>query len=192
MLKQIKTLALSASFALGLALCLVAPAQAAKKEVPPAAVATPAPAPAVAEVASVQQAPAAQEAIAPVAHSEVEDNPYGLGALWAQGDIVAKGTLLILVIMSMGSWYVIVTKFFEQSKVARFANAAQKEFWSAGSVRQGTDKLSENSPFRFIAEKGLEGASKHDGMLGAVDFNTWVTMSIQRAINNVQSRTPKK
>ena len=25
-------------------------------------------------------------------------------------------------------------------------------------------------------------------MLGAVDFNTWVTMSIQRAINNVQSR----
>ena len=187
MFKQIKTLAVSASFALGLALCLVAPAHAAKKEAAPAVAATPAPAPAVAEVASVPQATAAQETV-PVAHSDAEDNPYGLSALWAQGDIVAKGTLLILVIMSMGSWYVIVTKFFEQSKVARFANAAQKEFWAAGSVRQGTDKLNENSPFRFIAEKGLEGASKHDGMLGAVDFNTWVTMSIQRAINNVQSR----
>ena len=117
-----------------------------------------------------------------------EDNPYGLSALWAQGDIVAKGTLLILVLMSMGSWYVIVTKLVEQSKNMRFAKAAQDSFWSAGSVRQGTDSLHEDSPFRFIAEKGLEGASKHTGLLGAVDFNTWVTMSIQRAINNVQSR----
>ena len=116
------------------------------------------------------------------------DNPYGLKALWAQGDMVAKGTLLILVIMSMGSWYVIFTKFIEQAKVARFATAAQDSFWKAASVRQGADGLDAASPFRFIAEKGLEGASKHDGMLGAVDFNTWVTMSIQRAIGNVQSR----
>ncbi len=129
-------------------------------------------------------------ATAPTQASEVHagENPYGLKALWAQGDLVAKGTLLILVIMSMGSWYVIITKFIEQSKVARFATAAQSSFWKAATVRQGADALDEASPFRFIAEKGLEGASKHEGMLGAVDFNTWVTMSIQRAIGNVQSR----
>jgi len=46
---------------------------------------------------------------------EAVDNPYGLSALWAQGDVVAKATLLILVIMSMGSWYVIFTKLAEQS-----------------------------------------------------------------------------
>ncbi len=50
------------------------------------------------------------------------------------------------------------------------------------------DLLDPQSPYRFIAEKGLEGASKHDGLLGAIDFNTWVTMSIQRAMANVQSR----
>lgn len=116
------------------------------------------------------------------------DNPYGLSALWAQGDMVAKGTLLILVLMSMGSWYVIITKFLEQSKISDFAKDAQANFWSAGDVRQGTDALNTSSPFRFIAEKGLEGASKHTGLLGAIDFNDWVTMSIQRAINNVQSR----
>ena len=64
----------------------------------------------------------------------------------------------------------------------------QDGFWASRSVREGADALHEDSPFRFIAEKGLEGASKHEGMLGAVDFNTWVTMSIQRAIGNVQSR----
>jgi len=117
-----------------------------------------------------------------------EANPYGLGALWAQGDAVAKGTLLILVVMSMGSWYVIFTKFTEQSKLLKFAKAAQANFWHSGSVRQAADALDPASPFRFIAEKGLDGASKHDGLLGSVDFNTWVTMSIQRAMGTVQSR----
>ena len=115
-------------------------------------------------------------------------NPYGLAALWAQGDWVAKGTLLILVIMSMASWYVIFTKWAEQSRVLRLAREANERFWSAGTVRQGADALDAASPFRFIAEKGLEGASKHDGLLGSVDFNTWVTMSIQRAMGQVQSR----
>ncbi len=138
--------------------------------------------------AAVAQAavPVAAPAVAKAEAST--DNPYGLQALWAQGDIVAKGTLTILVVMSLGSWYVILTKFFEQAKVGRFAAKTQETFWQAGTVRQGTDELSADSPFRFIAEKGLEGASKHEGILGAIDFNTWVTMSIQRATNNVQSR----
>lgn len=117
-----------------------------------------------------------------------EQNPYGLAALWAQGDAVAKGTLLILVLMSMGSWYVIFSKLAAQSKMLKFARAAQADFWGSGSLQQATEKLDPASPFRFIAEKGLEGASKHDGLLGTVDFNTWVTMSIQRAMGTVQSR----
>ncbi len=117
-----------------------------------------------------------------------EANPYGLAALWSQGDLVAKGTLMILLVMSMGSWYVIFTKLAEQLRLGRQARAAQEQFWSAGSVRQGADALEQGSAFRFIAEKALEGASKHTGMLGAIDFNDWVTMSIQRAIGNVQSR----
>jgi len=136
--------------------------------------------------AAVASAPAA--ATAPGVVEAVTDNPYGLSALWAQGDVVAKGTLAILMLMSMGSWYVIITKLFEQNRNMRFANKVREGFWESSSIRAGTDALHEDSPYRYIAEKGLEGASKHGGMLGAVDFNTWVTMSIQRAIGNVQSR----
>lgn len=139
---------------------------------------------ALAQTEASAAAPAAAAAAAPAA----EENPYGLSALWAQGDAVAKGTLLIMIIMSMGSWYVIFTKLAEQSKLNKQAKLARDNFWNAGSVRQGADALEEGSAFRFIAEKGLEGASKHTGMLGAIDFNDWVTMSIQRAISNVQSR----
>jgi biopolymer transport protein ExbB len=145
-------------------------------------------APAAAPAPVAEAAPAAPAPVAAPAATESTDNPYGLSALWAQGDVVAKGTLTILVLMSLGSWYVIVTKFFEQGKAMRAGKAVQEGFWESANVRNATDALGEDSPYRFIAEKGLEGASKHTGILGAVDFNTWVTMSIQRAIGNVQSR----
>ena len=183
MIKQLKTLALAIGLVAGLSLASISFA-AKLKEAAPAAAAAPAPAAEAAPAA----APVAAEAAPAAAPSAHEENPYGLSALWAQGDIVAKGTLLILVLMSMGSWYVIITKFFEQSTATKFAKAAQDSFWSAASLRQGADGLAEDSPFRFIAEKGLESAKKHTGLLGAVDFNTWSTQSIQRAIGNVQSR----
>ena len=186
MIKQLKTLALAIGLVAGLSLASTSFA-AKPKEAAPAAPAPTAPAPAP-EAAAPAAAPAAADATPAAAPSAHEENPYGLSALWAQGDIVAKGTLLILVLMSMGSWYVIITKFFEQSKAAKFAKAAQDSFWSAASLRQGADGLAEDSPFRFIAEKGLESANKHTGLLGAVDFNTWSSQSIQRAIGNVQSR----
>jgi biopolymer transport protein ExbB len=185
MFKPFKTLVVCAGLLAGLlsagSVLAAKPKEAAPAATAPAPAAAPAAAPA--EVAS---APVAAPAAA--ATAVVEENPYGLGALWGQGDAVAKGTLLILVLMSMGSWYVIFTKFAEQAKLNKQAKAAQDSFWSASTVAQGKDTLEEGSAFRFIAEKGLEGASKHTGLLGAVDFNEWVTMSIQRAIGNVQSR----
>ena len=121
--------------------------------------------------------------------TELVDNPYGLEALWKGGDIVAKVTLAILALMSMGSWYIIVTKVYEQWRMNRQAKDADRSFWNAPSVRQGAEKLKEGSPYRFIAESGLEATSKHVGLLGHVDLNTWISMSIQRAIDNIQART---
>ena len=91
--------------------------------------------------------------------------------------------------MSMGSWYIIITKVYEQAKMNKAARAAEKSFWSAPSVRAGADGLKKTSPFRFIAETGLEATAKHVGLLGNVDMNEWISMSIQRSIDNVSSRT---
>jgi biopolymer transport protein ExbB len=182
MIKQLKTLVLAIGLVAGMGLASTSFAAKPKEAAPAAA----APAPAAEAAPAAPAAPVA--ATEPAAASAHEENPYGLSALWAQGDVVAKGTLLILVLMSMGSWYVIITKFFEQSKAAKFAASAKESFWSAASLRQGADGLAEDSPFRFIAEKGLESANKHTGLLGGVDFDTWTARSIQRAIGNVQSR----
>lgn len=158
-----------------------APADAAPAAAAPAA--TPAPA-----AAAPAPAPAAEGAVPGAKSTEVVDNPYGLEALWKGGDFVAKGTLIILIIMSMGSWYIIITKLFEQMKLMKQANDANKTFWNAGSVQNGVTTLKEGSPFRYIAESGAKASTHHEGLLENVDLNTWVTMSIQRAVENVQNR----
>lgn len=139
-----------------------------------------------AQAASAVAAAPAPGAVA--AGPEKVENPYGLEALWKGSDMVAKLVLVMLLIMSMGSWYIIVVKFVEQSKIGNQAKAAAQSFWSAGTVRQGADTLEAASPFRFIAESGIEATKKHSGLLEHVDLNTWVTMSIQRAIDRVQGR----
>ena len=124
----------------------------------------------------------------PTASNDTVDNPYGLEALWKGGDFIAKTVLVVLVIMSMGSWYIMITKLFEQTKLMKQAKAANKTFWNAPSVPQGITTLKSGSPFRFIAESGMQATERHEGLLGGVDLNTWVTMSVQRAMENVQNR----
>jgi biopolymer transport protein ExbB len=120
---------------------------------------------------------------------ETVANPYGLDALWKAGDFVSRGTLIALVIMSMGSWYIMVTKLFEQTKLFALAKAAQQTFWAANTVQEGIAALKEGSPFRYIAESATEASQRHEGsLMGKIDLHTWVTMSIQRAAENVQSR----
>src|SRR5215831_6849166 len=100
---------------------------------PTVALAQAQPAAPAAPAATSQPAPvAAPAAPAPAAtkSTELVENPYGLQALWAGGDIVSRGTIAILVIMSMGSWYIIVTKVYEQTRMGRQARAAEKKFWS--------------------------------------------------------------
>ena len=126
--------------------------------------------------------------VAGAARVEKVDNPYGLAAMVAHSDWVALSVLLIVGIMSLGSWYIIFVKVIEQAKIGGQSKDATKKFWDAGTVRQGADLLAINSPFRFIAEAGLDASKKHGGMLGQIDLNTWVTMGIQRAVERVQGR----
>jgi biopolymer transport protein ExbB len=165
---------------------LVAPTSAYAQATPPAA---DQPAPAAAAPAQAPAKAPAPPAGAGEPAKEVIENPYGLEALWKQGDFVSKGTLIILVIMSMGSWYIMFVKVYEQMKLFRQAKDVQAKFWQAGSVQEGAANLKEGSPFRYIAESGIKSTQHHEGkLLEQIDLNTWVTMSIQRAVDNVSSR----
>jgi biopolymer transport protein ExbB len=117
------------------------------------------------------------------------DNPYGLQALWAGGDLIARTVLIILVIMSLSSWYVILTKLWDQRKLKQSARVVEKQFWTAPSLKDGVERLKKGDDFRAIAEDGLRAASHHDGRLtDRIDLHEWITMSLQRAVDGVNSK----
>ena len=169
------------------AVVLCAPLVTAVVALQPATAIAQAPAADAAKPAEPAAAPAAPAG--PVVTKESVENPYGIKAMLDHGDFVSKGTLAILVIMSMGTWYILIVKLFEQFRLMRESNEVGEAFWSQGSLQQGIDGLREASAFRFIAESGVKATSHHSGLMGDVDLNEWVTMSIQRASENVQNRT---
>ena len=151
----------------------------------PAAVTPAAATPAAAVTAAPEAAPAAFQPGKPVV--EKVENPYGVKALWHEGDIVARSTLTILVIMSIGTWYIMISKLLELSKIGRQAKAAESTFWGAPTVAQGVATLKEQSPYRFISQAALESTKKHEGLLAHISFSEWVSQGIQRATESVQS-----
>src|SRR3982074_731665 len=117
------------------------------------------------------------------------DNPYGLQALWAGGDPVARSVLILLAIMSLASWYVILTKLWDQRKLKQSARVAEKQFWTAPSIKDGVERLKKGDDFRLVAEDGLRAASHHDGRLtDRIDLHEWITMSLQRAVDQINSK----
>ncbi len=121
--------------------------------------------------------------------TQTVENPYGLSALWKTGDYVSKTVLVMLAIMSLGTWYIMITKFWEQARVFSASRAANRDFWKTASVNDGVQRLKPASPFRYIAENGISATQHHEGKLtDAIDLHTWVTMAIQRAQETVSAR----
>jgi biopolymer transport protein ExbB len=118
-----------------------------------------------------------------------QESPYGLVPLWENGDIVARTTLIVLVLMSFFSWYIMFTKLWDQRKLRQSAKIVEKQFWTAPSVKDGLERLKKGDDFRMIAEDGLRAAAHHDGRLtDRIDLHEWITMSLQRSVDAVNSK----
>jgi biopolymer transport protein ExbB len=137
-----------------------------------------------------QAAPAAAPApVTPTVTKEEVVNPYSLQNIIKHGDWVAKGTLIIMLIMSLGTWYILFVKLWEQQTLLSEGKQMRASFWKAASLREGAKKLKNTSAYRYIAETGIEANEHHEGALTEnIDLNQWVTMSVQRSVDNVQAR----
>src|SRR6201988_2858030 len=111
----------------------------------PASAAASAPAAAPAADAAAAPAAAAPEAPAAKGGKEEVDNPYGFEAVW-NGGFVSRGTLIILSLMSMGSWYIIITKLIDQMKIFKQSKETSAKFWKASSIAAGSASLKDGSP----------------------------------------------
>ena len=121
--------------------------------------------------------------------SVATNNPYGLMQALEQGGIITQAIFGVLVIMSLGSWFIILTKWWDQRKVLADASQLEKKFWAAPSLKDGASKLDKNSAFRQIVDDGLRATEHHEGRLtDKIDQHEWVTMALNRSNASVVSK----
>src|SRR5271163_2387326 len=99
---------------------------------PPApTMAAPGAAPAAAPAATTPTPPPAPVTTPSANSGAPKSNPYGLASMWTNGDLVLKTVLVLLGIMSAGTWYIFFMKFWEQSRMISQARLVDRRFWSS-------------------------------------------------------------
>ena len=93
--------------------------------------------------------------------------------------------LLILLVMSIGTWYIFFVKFFDQGRILNQARLVERRFWTSGTLNEGIDKLPKNSMFRAMAEAGVRAAA---GGTTLVNLNDWIGMSLSRQLEDATGR----
>jgi biopolymer transport protein ExbB len=122
------------------------------------------------------------------AANTVAANPYGLAAVWTQGDWVAKGCLLLLVIMSIASWVVLVSKYLALRKLREQTAQARAAFSPIHQFAAQVNKLAADNPLRYIAESGQDAVRQFGTLKPRVDYDTWLIRAIEQALSKVQTR----
>lgn len=143
-----------------------------------------------ADAASAAVVDAAAPAVAPAAAaSKPADNPYSLGNIVAHGNVVDQVVLVILAIMSMGSWYILVVRLWDTAKLSSEAKEVRATFFKKPSLADGLKGLKEESAFRYIASTAIEASEHHEGALTEnIDHSSWVTMNVDRAVADVNTK----
>ena len=134
-------------------------------------------------------APDAGAAAADAVPANEAENPYGLAALWGQGDFIARGTLIILVGMSLYSWFLILTKLWDQARMLRQARQANRDFWTGSSLTDGLQKLTgSDNAYRTLVESGINASSHHEGKLtDKVPLADWISGNLQRNVDRLNN-----
>lgn len=115
-------------------------------------------------------------------------NPYGLAAIWLQGDWVAKGCLLLLALMSMASWYALLAKTIALQRLRKQAASAQGVFDDVRHFAAHVGKLDTSNPVRYVADAGSAAVHQYAALRPRVDYDTWLVRAIEQALSGVQIR----
>ena len=122
-------------------------------------------------------------------------NPYGIQALWSQGDLVIKSVAFLLLIMSIASWYVMATLIWRAFILRRAAHATA-DFWHAQNFDEGLQILGQAgdaNQFRHLAEEGQAAVehytkSNHTHLHDQLSLADWLNACLRGAIDEGAER----
>lgn len=135
-------------------------------------------------------------AIAEGVSTGVDAQQPGILNFIAQSDWVGKSLFVILVFMSLLSWYLIFSKLFINMSIRGRSKRFLKEFWAAGSLDQVESQLVRHKatePFANLAGQALR-ARNHHARFGATNLeekgstSAFVTRIMRKVIDEETAR----
>lgn len=115
-------------------------------------------------------------------------NSFGFMEAMEQGGVIAWSILTVLVIMSVGSFYILITKLLEQNKIMRQYKGVRTNFWRAGSLRDGAAKLEKNSAWRQIVDDAVRADDDHSKMANNLEAHDYMHGTLQRSEDLINAR----
>lgn len=116
------------------------------------------------------------------------ESPYGLIPALCEGGIVSQLTFLVLLIMFVGSLYILFTKLFEQNKVMSQGKTVSANFWRAPTLAEGAAKLEKNSAYRQVVEDGLRAHEEHGKLTNPIEAHDWMHGTLERSQGHINSK----
>ena len=120
------------------------------------------------------------------ADNEIQ-NKFGFMEAMKEGGPVAWSILAVMVIMSVGSFYILFTKLFEQNKIMKQYKAVQTSFWRTNSLKEGAAKLEKNSAWRQLADDAIVAQEKHEKMTDSLEAHDYMHGSLQRSEDSINA-----
>lgn len=115
-------------------------------------------------------------------------NHFGFWEALNQGGVIAYSIFTVLVIMSVGSFYILITKLLEQRKIFGELKDVRTKFWQAPSLKDGVAKLGKNSAWRQLVEDGLAAEEQHNKMTDSLEAHDWLHGSLARSEASINSK----
>ena len=122
------------------------------------------------------------------AAGEAPKNQFGFIEAMEQGGIIAWTILAVMVIMSVGSFYILITKYLEQAKILNQWKDVRANFWKAPTLSDGRNKLAKDSAWRQLVDDGLSAEESHGKMTDSLEAHDWMVGSLQRSQDTINSK----
>jgi biopolymer transport protein ExbB len=125
--------------------------------------------------------------LAAAAGEAAPENKFGFIEAMKEGGPVAWSILTVMVIMSVGSFYIMFTKLFEQNKILSQYKTVQTAFWRASSLKEGATKLDKDSAWRQLADDAIKAQDEHGKMVDALESHDYMHGSLQRSEDSINA-----
>ncbi|MCF8471741.1 MAG: MotA/TolQ/ExbB proton channel family protein [Sphingomonadaceae bacterium] len=113
---------------------------------------------------------------------------FGLIPALNEGGPISWSIFIVMVIMSVFSFYIMFTKLFEQQKVLNQYKEVRAQFWRAATLEEGAAKLDKNSAYRQVVDDGIAAQKQHSLLTDPIEAHDWLHGAMVRSEDSINDK----